>query len=305
MKTILVTGGDGQLGLTLFEQSVLLGKPEDNYVFLGHKDLDITSKKSIEEAFKKYKPDIVINCAAFTNVESAETKKKEAYNINSTAVENLKKACKKHNAFLFHFSTDYVYDGTKNTPYTEEDDVNPLNIYGSSKLLGDMMLLGNENVIIFRVSWLYSNYGNNFFKKVMEFVKEGKQMSVVIDQIGTPTYARDLANTIIFIINDEKYIGKSGIYNFSEEGTCSWYDFAKAIELLAREHQYGPLNNSIFNPFIIPCKTASRKDKAKRPSYSVLDKSKFYEDFHFLKRPHWLEALNICMNIELSKMVLN
>lgn len=299
MKTILVTGADGQLGATFQEQVTLnLNIISGNYVFLGHKELDIVDKKSVKAAFDKYKPNIVINCAAYTNVEGAEENEDKAHDINVIGVENLKKACKKNKAYLIHFSTDYVFDGEKNTPYTEEDKVNPLNIYGSSKLLGDLRLLEDENALIFRVSWLYSNYGNNFFLKIKKSVEEGKELKIVNDQVGTPTYARDLVRHIISIISREEYVGKSGLYNYSDEGVCSWYDFAKMIEFFTKKNQDNVLN-SIKRSNISSCRTENRKDKAKRPHYSVLDKTKFYNDFTEGKQnSSWVESLVDCFKWE-------
>lgn len=299
MKTILVTGADGQLGATFQEQVTLnLNIISGNYVFLGHKELDIADKKSVKAAFDKYKPNIVINCAAYTNVEGAEENEDKAHDINVIGVENLKKACKKNKAYLIHFSTDYVFDGEKNTPYTEEDKVNPLNIYGSSKLLGDLRLLEDENALIFRISWLYSNYGNNFFLKIKKSVEEGKELKIVNDQVGTPTYARDLVRHIISIISREEYVGKSGLYNYSDEGVCSWYDFAKMIEFFTKKNQDNVLN-SIKRSNISSCRTENRKDKAKRPHYSVLDKTKFYNDFTEGKQnSSWVESLVDCFKWE-------
>lgn len=284
---ILVTGGDGQLGRCL-KDVVNSSIPNNNeWVFLSRKELDITDMENVERVFDKYKPDYVVNCAAYTNVDKAfenHDEAEKAYIVNEFGPLNLARRCEYYNAKLIHISTDFVFDGTKNTPYEIDDETNPLSVYGNSKLSGEKRVIRNhENTFVIRTSWLYSEYGNNFFKTMYNRINGHEPTFVVNDQVGTPTYAGDLAKYIYDVVT---YRGLSDrINHFSSEGCCSWYDFAKAIELLNSP------GLTLGRVKIYPISTANYEKKidkilAKRPSYSVLSNNdKLYAT------PHWLESL--------------
>ena len=283
---ILVTGSDGQLGNCL-KDVVNLSIPTDNeWIFLSRKELDITDLENVEAIFNKYKPDYVINCAAYTNVDKAFSNHEEAekaYIINEYGSINLITQCEHYNSKLVHISTDFVFDGKKNTPYKTDDETNPLSIYGKSKLAGERRILKHNNAYVIRTSWLYSEYGNNFFKTMYNRIKNYEPTFVVDDQVGTPTYAGDLAKYIYDAVTYRGFV--SNLNHFSSEGCCSWYDFAKTIELL---------NNpglTLGRVKIYPISTKGYEEKIgknleNRPSYSVLSNNdKLYP------APHWLESL--------------
>ncbi len=282
---IVISGAKGQLGSKI--KDISAERNFTNFLFTDIDELDITNKLAIFDFFNKYYPDVFVNCAAYTAVESAEENYEKAYNVNALGPENIAEACKLHNTKLIHISTDYVYDGQKNSPYLESDETNPLSVYGKTKLIGEnkiLNILSNE-VIIIRTSWLYSEYGNNFVKTILSLSKQLDQLKVVNDQIGNPTYAGDLANTIIEIIFNFKSNNywHSGIYHYSNEGECSWYDFAKKILEL----------KDIFIP-IIPVSSIEFPTKAKRPKYTVLDKSKIKNTFG-IHIPQWMDSLENCL----------
>lgn len=285
--------GKGQLGQCIQDEIEMYSfkNKNDRYFFYGHDKLDITNEKSINVAFSDVKPKVVINCAAYTDVNKAETEVKKAYEVNSTGVYNLKKACKKAGAYLIHISTDYVFDGEKGTPYTEEDGVTPLNNYGITKLSGEIMLYEDRDAMIIRTSWLYSQYGKNFFKTILGKILAGEDLKVVYDQIGTPTYADGLAYELVRIVDERLYKSHSGVYHFSDEGCCSWYDFAELIRLFAIEYLSDKITGTTN---ITPVLTENKKGMPKRPVYSVLDKTRFYNDFYEGKRPggrHWADGV--------------
>lgn len=260
MKRVLVTGANGQLGKSIHR--VASDYPELKFVFTDVVELDITNSDDVNAFFNSNKIDYCINCAAYTAVDKAEKEVDKAYQLNAIAVKHLAEACKTSAALLIHISTDFVFDGTKRTPYTEEDTPNPLSVYGKSKLKGEQYLQGIlERHFIVRTSWLYSEYGNNFVKTMLRLAETRDEISVVNDQIGSPTYAGDLASFLLQIIhaNSKKY----GIYHYSNEGEISWYDFA--VEIF-KQHKKAVR--------VIPIPTSAYPTAAKRPAYSVMDFSK-------------------------------
>lgn len=284
MYNILVTGSNGQLGNEL--RRVVEDKDKINkYYFTDIAYLDITDKNAVLDFLIKNNIDIVVNCAAYTNVDKAEDDKEKADLINHIGPKNLAEVSRDNNCILIHVSTDYVFDGTKNTPYTETDETNPLGVYGITKLNGENAIIssGCEYVII-RTSWLYSSFGNNFLKTMQKLTAEKDSLNVVFDQVGTPTYAGDLATVINkIILNSNKSI-KNQVYHFSNEGVCSWYDFTIAI-------------NEAFghNCNVLPCHSDEFPSRVKRPSYSVLDKTKI-KNVLGIEIPYWRDSLINCIN---------
>lgn len=277
MMTILVTGGNGQLGCALRLASA---ESQHRYIFTDIEDLDITSATAIEAFFSREKVDVVVNCAAYTAVDLAESNEEEADEINHKAVALLANACVRHNATLIHISTDYIFSGKADKPYHENAEPAPLNAYGRTKLAGERAVAESGcKSIILRTSWLYSEYGRNFVKTMQSLMATRSEVRVVADQIGTPTYASDLAKAITYVINSGQ-LSKCGIYNYSNEGQCSWYDLACEVARLSG-------NNDCK---ITPCTTADYPTKARRPQYSVLDKGKFKATFG-IAIPKWRESL--------------
>ncbi len=267
---VLVTGANGQLGQSL--QFIAANYPETKFVFCSSADLDITNAENCQTVFSKVKPDYCINAAAYTAVDKAESEAERAYLINVIGAKNIAEACKTYNTVLLHVSTDFVFDGSKNVPYDEDDIPNPTGVYGKTKLDGERAVQAVfEDYFIIRTSWVYSQFGNNFMKTMLRLASERDSLSVVNDQIGTPTNAVDLAEALIKIIltdNRQSTTGNFGIYNFSNEGQCSWYDFAKKI-----------FEVSHINIEVKPIPTADFPTPAKRPAYSVLDKNKIKANF--------------------------
>lgn len=279
MKTILVTGSNGQLGRELREISE---KYNYNFIFTDIGELDIANLQSLNNFFSVQKIDFLINCAAYTAVEKAEVEIEKAFSINSHAVSNLATLSNRFNFKIIHISTDYVFDGNKISPYHESDKTNPLNVYGKSKLLGEQEIIQKtNNYLIIRTSWLYSSYGTNFVKMILKLASERESLGIVIDQIGTPTYAKDLALLILSLINKNEEA--KGLYHFSNLGTASWYDFA---------HYF--LRKKNLSRKLKPILSSEFPSKAQRPAYSVLSKSKITNDFNFSIR-HWTEALEECL----------
>lgn len=296
--TILVIGKNGQLGKCMLD-AVRNRITLNEYVFLGRDDIDITNKDMVDAVIDEYNPNVVVNCAAYTNVEKAEDCERElAYDVNVMGVDYLANAAYNNDAAFIHISTDYVFDGENrdNVAYWEIDDANPINVYGASKLEGEISALSYPNSIVIRTSWLYSIYGKNFMTTILNRVKDGKISNVVSDQYGTPTSARYLANALVHIIEHKKYIGKSGLYHLTNSNYCSWYDFAKAIECFYNIKTYGCHNSmekDVFNAngfrccsMILPCSSDEYPTKAKRPKFSVLNCNKFSMDFDY-KLKHW------------------
>ena len=285
---ILVTGANGQLGN---EMQLVSKKSKENYFFTdvcdGYQKLDITDLDAIRKMVKNNDVKCIINCAAWTNVDKAETAGKIVETLNATAPENLAKAMKEVGGLLVHISTDYVFGGDPyNTPCREDQKGTPTGVYGLTKLHGEQKIqaVGCDYIII-RTAWLYSEFGHNFVKTMLNLTATKPQLKVVFDQTGTPTYAGDLADVINDIVENRKYVGKSGIYHFSNEGVCSWYDFTKKIAELA--------GNTYCD--IEPCHSDEFPSPVRRPAYSVLDKTKIKETFG-IKVPYWTDSLKECMN---------
>ena len=279
---ILVTGSAGQLGHSLRD---IAADSANRYIFTDVAELDITDKSAIICMMEAEKVNMVINCAAYTNVDKAEDDFDTANLINNTAVRNIAESCKQFGATLIHVSTDYVFDGSSNIPYTEDMPLAPLGVYGVTKLHGEQAVLESGcDYIIIRTSWLYSEYGKNFVKTMMMLTEERETLNVVFDQAGTPTYAGDLARVIYNIVENNKYKGNNGIYHFSNEGVCSWYDFAHEISELARTECD-----------IRPCHSNEFPSKVNRPHYSVLDKTKIKTTFG-LTIPYWKDSLRVCIS---------
>ena len=276
-KKILVTGANGQLGSEL---RVLSVNSNHEFLFTDVAELDITNREAVDNYVSEHGAEIIVNCAAYTNVDKAEDDTEMADNINHLAVKNLAEVSAKYKLILIHISTDYVFDGSKNTPYLETDPTAPLGVYGHTKLDGEKAVTDSGcDYLIIRTSWLYSSFGNNFVKTIRRLTAEKDSLKVVFDQVGTPTYAGDLAQAILKIIDSGKYADNAGIYHFSNEGVCSWYDFAIEIRNLS-----GNLCD------IQPCHSDEFPSKVKRPNFSVLDKTKIKETFG-LKIPYWKVSL--------------
>ena len=281
-KRILVTGANGQLGS---EMRKLGAVSPNEYIFTDIAELDITNKEAVMAFVKHNNIGIIVNCAAYTNVDKAEDDEAMAELINATAVRNLAEAAETQDATLFHVSTDYVFGAEGNTPRTEDMPTNPLGVYGVTKLHGEQAIAEvGAKAIIIRTAWLYSEYGNNFLKTMLRLTAEREYLNVVFDQVGTPTYAGDLAMTIFSIIEGGYYDGNEGIYHFSNEGACSWYDFAQEIATAMR-HNKCKIN---------PCHSSEFPSKVTRPPYSVLDKTKIKQTFG-VEIPHWRESMIYCL----------
>ena len=283
---ILVTGANGQLGN---EMRIVSRGSSDRYIFTDVEELDITSFEAISKCVKENDIKIIVNCAGYTNVEKAEDDEATSELLNAQAVEYLARACKDNDATLIHISTDYVFGGNEgNTPRTEDEPVNPTGAYGRTKLHGEQAIekVGCKHVII-RTAWLYSEFGNNFVKTMRKLTAERDKLNVVFDQVGTPTYALDLAEVIMKFIENCKLSTVNSklheVYNFSNEGVISWYDFAKEI---------CELSGNTCN--IQPCHSDEFPSKVKRPSYSVLDKTKIKNKLN-ITIPHWKESLKKCI----------
>ena len=279
---ILVTGANGQLGC---EMRRLGAVSPNNYIFTDVAELDITNAAAVMYVAKHYSIDAIVNCAAYTNVDKAESDETTAELINATAVANLAAAMKEVGGTLFHISTDYVFGSEGNTPRTEDMPLNPLGVYGRTKLHGEQAIIESGcKALIFRTAWLYSEFGNNFLKTMLRLTAEKEQLNVVFDQVGTPTYAGDLALAIFSIIEAGVYEGNEGIYHFSNEGVCSWYDFAVEIAAAAG-HTSCRIN---------PCHSSEFPSPVTRPPYSVLDKTKIKNTFD-IDIPHWRESMEYCI----------
>lgn len=279
---ILVTGANGQLGS---EMRRLGAVSPNNYIFTDVAELDITDAQAVLAAVKESGIEIIVNCAAYTNVDKAESDEYTAELINAAAVANLASAMKEVDGTLFHVSTDYVFGNEGNTPRSEDMPLNPLGVYGRTKLHGEQAIEASGcKALIFRTAWLYSEYGNNFLKTMLRLTAEREMLNVVFDQVGTPTYAGDLALAIFSIIEAGVYSGNEGIYHFSNEGVCSWYDFAVEIAAAAGN----------TNCRINPCHSSEFSSPVKRPPYSVLDKTKIKKTFD-IDIPHWRESMEYCI----------
>ena len=276
---ILITGSQGQLGSEFRE--LASSYPNYDFFFTDSSSLNICNEEAVNEYMIAHCIDVVINCAAYTAVDAAEENVVDCDKVNHAAVAHLAKSAEKHGARLIHFSTDYVFDGSKSEPYTEEDPTSAKAIYGITKLASERVVLAKcSQAMVIRTSWVYSSYGQNFVKTVIKQIETRGAMGVVYDQIGTPTYAQDLAE---FVLSSLDSALVPGIYHYSNEGVCSWYDFAKAVQRIAR------LEGEIY-----PILSAEYPTNAPRPSYSVLDKSKVKTTFN-IKIPYWVDSLEKCV----------
>lgn len=280
---ILVTGANGQLGN---EMRVVARNSADNYIFTDVAELDITDAAAVEKMVTDNDVKVIVNCAAYTNVDKAEDDREFAELLNARAVENLAQAIRRNDGVLVHVSTDYVFGGTKNnTPCREDEPANPTGVYGVTKLHGEQAIIASGcHHIIIRTAWLYSEFGKNFLKTMLDLTATKPQLKVVFDQVGSPTYAYDLALAIFDIVENRKYVDNDGIYHYSNEGVCSWFDFTKMIAEYA-DHTGCDIQ---------PCHSDEFPSKVIRPSYSVLDKTKIKKTFG-VAVPYWTDSLRVCM----------
>ncbi|MDO1512937.1 dTDP-4-dehydrorhamnose reductase [Maribacter confluentis] len=280
MKKILVTGGQGQLANCI--NDITKNNNGLHIVYVDIDTLDITDKNAVISYFKQNNFNYCINCAAYTAVDNAESNHELAEQVNYVGAQNLAYACKDYNVTLIHISTDFVFDGKQTKFYTEEDLAQPLSVYGNTKLEGERAIVNilNEHFII-RTSWLYSEHGNNFLKTMLRLGSERDELSVVVDQIGTPTYAGDLANVILDLIQKNAIF--YGLYHYSNEGVASWYDFAKSI-----------FDISMTKLELSPIKSEAYPTPARRPAFSVMDKSKIKNKLN-IKIPYWRDSLKIAL----------
>ena len=281
MKNILITGANGQLGN---EMRVLSAEnPEYTYFFTDVAELDICDAKAVLDFVKVNQINVIVNCAAYTAVDKAEENVELCTNLNADAVGYLAKAAEANEAEFIQISTDYVFDGTGHIPYQETEPTCPNSVYGHTKLVGEQNALTFcTRSMVIRTAWLYSTFGNNFVKTMIRLGKERESLGVIFDQVGTPTYARDLARAIFAAIRQGVV---PGVYHFSNEGVCSWYDFTKAIHRLA----------GISTCRVKPLHTEEYPTPAKRPHYSVLDKTKIKETYH-IEIPYWMDSLQSCIS---------
>jgi dTDP-4-dehydrorhamnose reductase len=282
---VLITGSNGQLGSEIRELAANYSKLD--LVFRNSHELDICSFEALQDFIIDHKINVVINCAAYTAVDKAEEDTEIAERVNSMGVSNLVNALEKVNGKLIHISTDYVFDGDHFSPYKESDPVNPIGVYGETKRAGELAVINSDiDSIVIRTSWLYSSYGNNFVKTMLRLGNEKENLGVIFDQVGTPTYARDLAKTCLEIltgVNSAKISKNGNLYHYSNEGVASWYDFAISIMELGGE-----------NCKVKPIQTKDYPTLAKRPQYSVLNKFKIKTDFK-IEIPYWRDSLKDCI----------
>ncbi|PUZ24777.1 dTDP-4-dehydrorhamnose reductase [Chitinophaga parva] len=286
MKNILVTGANGQLGQAI--KSVAARHADFNFLYTDREELDITSEDAVNAWFEANPVDAVLNCAAYTAVDKAETDEELAFKLNFEAVLYLAHASAKHNAALIQFSTDYVFDGRGNRPYTETDDTNPTSIYGATKLRGEAVAIAEHpEGIVIRTSWLYSEFGQNFAKRMKELMAERQELNVVFDQVGTPTYAVDLAGAALALLQHKFQnpdVSLAGVYHYSNEGVTSWYDFAMVIkQILGSTCNVQPITSDKY------------PTPAQRPAYSVFNKQKI-KDLLGIQIPYWTDSLKVCMS---------
>jgi dTDP-4-dehydrorhamnose reductase len=280
-NNIAVTGASGQLGMEL--KALAASYPAYIFTFLSKDDLLIEDKQRVDDFFKTHSPAFLINCAAYTAVDKAETEKEKAFAINADGVANLANASEAFNARFIHVSTDYVFDGSSSTPYKESDPVQPINVYGQSKLRGEQLCMElNREAVIIRTAWVYSSFGNNFVKTMLRLMNEREAINVVNDQVGAPTYAADLAQAIMQIVEHSSWM--PGIYHFTNAGKISWYDFAIAIRDTAK-----------LNCTINPIPSSQYPTAAKRPAYSLLDTTKIQHTYNIEIR-NWKDSLTEMMS---------
>ena len=284
-KTILVTGANGQVGMEMGQLSGAY--PSFQFVLTTREEMPLDDFDKIKNVIDKYKPQFLVNCAAYTAVDKAESEKDLAYKINGDAPGIVAAACRANNTRLVHISTDYVFNGNGDRPYKEDADTDPVNLYGDSKLRGETNVLReNPESLVIRTAWVYSEFGKNFVKTMLRLMSEKESINVVRDQYGTPTYAADLAQAImkvIIILDNDGEVRQPGIYHFSNEGSISWYEFALAIRDI-----------SGYACEVKPIPSSDYPTPAKRPHYSVLDKSKITNAFNVVPKP-WRESLEVCI----------
>lgn len=280
---ILVTGANGQLGNAM---RIAVKDSKDKYIFTDVAELDITDGEAVDKMVKENDVKVVVNCAAYTNVDKAEDDAEFAEILNANAVGHLAKAIKSNDGILIHVSTDYVFGGSQgNTPRTEDEPANPTGVYGLTKLHGEQVIeRSGVKAVIFRTAWLYSEFGKNFVKTMLNLTSVRSELKVVFDQCGSPTYAQDLADAIFDVIENRKMDGNDGIYHFSNEGVCSWFDFTKMIAEIAGNRDCE----------VRPCHSDEFPSKVIRPSYSVLDKTKYKSTFE-KEVPYWTDSLRKCI----------
>ncbi|MBV7533880.1 dTDP-4-dehydrorhamnose reductase [Chitinophaga sp. sic0106] len=285
MKNILITGGNGQLGQAI--RKIAGEFPDFNLIYTDYDTLSITDAEAVNNYFSENKPDACINCAAYTAVDKAESDEDTAFVLNFQGPLALAEACANHNTQLVHISTDYVFNGNACVPYKETDETDPQSVYGSSKMRGEAAVLDvNENNIVVRTSWLYSEFGVNFAKRMKELMQERPELNVVFDQAGTPTYAVDLAKVLLQILQqrfEQPAAPTGGVYHYSNEGVTSWFDFAVAIkELTGATTKVSPITSDKY------------PTPAKRPAYSVMNKEKIKATFG-IEVPYWRDSLAVCL----------
>lgn len=286
MQTVLVTGSKGQLGNEV--QVLASSYPQFEFIFTDVEELDICDREAVENYFAERKIDVLLNCAAYTAVDKAEEDVELCYRINEKAVGILGEVAAQYGTRMVHVSTDYVFDGTNYLPYTEDRPVCPATVYGKSKLAGEQLLMDVcPAAVIVRTSWLYSSFGNNFVKTMIKLGRERDTLNVIFDQVGTPTYAADLADALLQVVSADKFI--PGVYHYSNEGVCSWYDFTIAI------HQIAGIDCRV-----LPIESKDYPAKTPRPHYSVLNKSKIKSNYN-IQIPHWEDGLRRCMAILTAK----
>ena len=282
ITTILITGSHGQLGNEM--QQAAARFPAFRFIYTDVEDLDICDKAALDAFVKANDVNVIVNCAAYTAVDKAEDDVELCYKINAEAVRNIGEVAHQNGLKVVHVSTDYVFDGTNYMPYSEDQDVSPNTVYGKSKLAGEQALMETcEQAVILRTAWLYSSFGNNFVKTMIKLGTERDSLNVIFDQIGTPTYAADLGDTILKILSHETF--SPGMYHFSDEGVCSWYDFTKTIHRIAG-----------ITCDVRPIETIDYPARTPRPHYSVLNKAKIKATYG-ITIPHWEESLERCMKI--------
>lgn len=282
--TYIVIGSNGQLGSEI--KALSEGLPID-FKFYDFPEIDITNRAMLLEIIKNDAPKVIVNCAAYTAVDKAETEKDAAFTVNATGVKNLTEVAEAVGAWLIHVSTDYVFDGTSHLPYVETDSTNPQSVYGETKLQGEKNATSYSKGIVIRTAWLYSSFGNNFVKTMLRLGNERESLNVVFDQIGTPTYAHDLAAAILAVAdraNATNDTTLAGIYHYSNEGVCSWYDFTHEIFDLEK-----------ISCKLSPIESKSYPTPAKRPHFSVLNKQKIKATFG-IEVPYWKDSLVECLN---------
>jgi len=282
MTTILITGSNGQLGNEMQQAAVCF--PDFNYIYTDVAELDICDKGALDAFVKANNVNVIVNCAAYTAVDKAEDDVELCYKINRDAVRNIAEVASENKVKVVHVSTDYVFDGTNYLPYTEDMPVCPATVYGKSKLEGEQALLENcKESVILRTAWLYSSFGNNFVKTMIKLGTERDSLGVIFDQVGTPTYAADLADAILQLLSNETFV--PGIYHFSDEGVCSWYDFTKTIHRMAS-----------ITCDVKPIETKDYPARTPRPHFSVLNKGKIKFTYG-ISIPHWEVSLEKCIQL--------